>query len=389
MNDQSVTGESHPMDALLDQYLSFGVPQKGDIRVGEIVANRNGVLLVDIGAKSEGIIPAEEVEELDTAQNKLLAIGKEIRVFVVDPEDEEGNIVLSYLKVAEEEDWKRVGELMKSGDLCECRVTGFNRGGLLVRLFNLRGFMPASQVGKAANGSRNTAPEQQYQPLIGTTLNACVLEADQARGRLILSAQEAEKSARNILRQERMDNLKEGDIYEGEVINVTDFGAFVDIGEIEGLVHLSELSHKHVRRPQDVLSVGDHVKVSILSIDRERQRIALSMKHLEPDPWEQIEELYQVGQLTQVTITQLAKYGAFARIDDDYRFEGLIHISELSDEHVRRPNDVVKKGDQVTARIIRIDVEQKQIGLSLKQVSSEKYVNQDLEMASDLEVASE
>ncbi|MCO5187350.1 MAG: S1 RNA-binding domain-containing protein [Anaerolineae bacterium] len=330
MNDQSVTGESHPMDALLDQYLSFGVPQKGDIRVGEIVANRNGVLLVDIGAKSEGIIPAEEVEQLDTAQNKLLALGKEIRVFVVDPEDEDGNIVLSYLKVAEEEDWKRVGELMKSGEQCECRVTGFNRGGLLVRLFNLRGFMPASQVGSAVNGSRGATSEQQYQSLIGTTMDACVLEADQARGRLILSAQEAEKSTRNILRQERMDNLQEGEIYEGEVINVTDFGAFVDIGEIEGLVHLSELSHKHVRRPQDVLSVGDHVKVSILNIDRERQRIALSMKHLEPDPWEQIEDLYQVGQLTQVTITQLAKYGAFARIDDDYRFEGLIHISELS-----------------------------------------------------------
>jgi small subunit ribosomal protein S1 len=382
MNNQSNNGESHPMDALLDQYLSVGVPQRGEIRVGEIVASRNSDLLVDIGAKSEGIIPSEELEDLDPSQLRLLSVGCEVRVFVVNPEDEDGNIQLSYLKVAEEEDWQRANDLVGTGKLSETRVTGFNRGGLLVRLFSLRGFMPASQIGNIARKGPGGSPEQLYQELVGTTIKACVLEADQARGRLILSAYEAEKSERDLMRNERIAALKEGDIYDGTVINVTDFGAFIDIGEVEGLVHLSELSHKHIKRPHDILSVGDEVKVSILSIDRERQRIALSMKQLESDPWEQIESLYHVGQLTQVTITQLAKYGAFARIDDDYRFEGLIHISELSDDHVRRPNDVVKKGEQVTARIIRIDQEQRQIGLSLKQVMSDKFVDMDLELAS-------
>jgi small subunit ribosomal protein S1 len=382
MDNQMTNGESHPMDTLLDEYLNFGVPQKGDIRVGEIVADRNGELLVDIGAKSEGIVPSSEIDTLDKSVRETLTIGSEIRVYVDDPEDDTGNILLSYLKVAEKEDWERAVALSEDGKLCECRVYGYNRGGLLVRLFNLQGFMPASQVGSANDAPRHLPADEQYQALIGKTLQSKVLEADQARGRLILSALEAEKRARGKRRDERLQELEEGAVYEGRVINVTDFGAFVDIGDIEGLVHLSELSHKHIKRPGDIVSVGDEVKVTILSIDRERQRIALSMKQLDTDPWEKIESIYTVGQLTEVTITQLAKYGAFARIDDEYRFEGLIHISELSDDHVRRPNDVLQKGDQVTARIIRIDTEQRQIGLSIKQVVSDQFIDMDLEMSS-------
>lgn len=370
------------MEALLDQYLSFGVPQRGDIRVGEVVAQRGGDLLVDIGAKSEGIIPAKEVSELGDESLAKLEIGKETRVYVVDPEDESGNILLSYAKVAEQEDWERAEEMVNDKTLTECRVYGFNRGGLLVRVFNLRGFMPASQIGRFNSAPRNTPTDQQYQPLVGKTLPAVILEADQGRGRLILSASEAEKAERNKRRKQRISELEAGTIQEGRVINLTDFGAFVDIGDVEGLVHLSELSHKHVARPHDVLSVGDAINVYILNIDEKRQRIALSIKHLETDPWQTIDSLYHVGQLVQVTITQLAKYGAFARIEDEYRFEGLIHISELSAEHVRRPVDVVQKGDQVTARIIRIDPEQRQIGLSLKQVVSDEYRDMDLEIAS-------
>jgi small subunit ribosomal protein S1 len=174
--------------------------------------------------------------------------------------------------------------------------------------------------------------------------------------------------------------LQEGDVRQGQVVNLADFGAFVDIGGLEGLVHLSELSWKRVNDPSEVIQVGDTVEVSVLNIDHERQRLALSLKRLEPDPWTRLEEKYRVGQLVEATITKLTKFGAFARISDEYELVGLIHISELSEEHVAHPRDVVKSADTVMVRIIRIDPEQKQLGLSLKQVSSDEYIETDLEM---------
>jgi small subunit ribosomal protein S1 len=196
-----------------------------------------------------------------------------------------------------------------------------------------------------------------------------------------MSERAAAKESRAARRANLLESLQEGEIREGAVVNLTDFGAFIDIGGIEGLVHLSEMSWKRISNPAELVQLGDKVQVYVLSIDQERQRIALSMKRLEADPWSIVDELYQAGQLTEATITKLTKFGAFARLNDEYELEGLIHISEMSEERVNHPRDVVKPGDVVTVRIIRVDPEQRQLGLSLKQVASDKFLEADLAAA--------
>lgn len=378
MSENVSNSELHPMESLLDAYLNFGVPKVGDIREGNVVARRSNEVLVDIGAKSEGIIPGSELVDLSQDQKLDLSIGNSVRVCVMNTEDDHGHLVLSYLKVAEAEDWQVAQDLVESQEPSECRVIGHNRGGLLTKLGSLRGFIPASQLGADHQIKRNMPTDVQLKALVGETLAVKVLEADRDRERLILSELAADQETRESRRATRIAEIDEGAVYDGRVINLTDFGAFIDIGGIEGLVHLSEISWKHFKRPSDVLSVGDTVKVSVLSIDSEKQHINLSLKKQETNPWNEVEALYPIGKLVEVTITQLTRYGAFARINDDFRLEGLIHISELSDEHIKTPDEVVSKGQNATARIIRLDPSQRQIGFSIKQVFSEKYMELDL-----------
>ena len=369
------------LEALLDSYLGFGVPESGEIREGHIVAERNGDLLVDIGAKSEGIIPHDEVNILSATQREELMADGPVRVCVVEPEDARGNIILSYLKVSEQEDWEKARGLVESQEICECEVVGYNRGGLLALLATLRGFIPASQLGYQNQLNRAESAESQLKSMVGKTVSIKVLEADQEKGRLILSEMAADKEARASNRAKRMEELAEGMTVEGHVINLTDFGAFIDIGGIEGLVHSSELSWKHVSRPNKVLSLGQEVKVKIIGIDADKQRVTFSMKQLEENPWARLSELYHEGQLLEVTVTQLTRYGAFARINDEFRLEGLIHISELSSDHIKAPDEVVRKGENLTARVIRLDGDNQQIGFSIKQVASEDFLEADLSAA--------
>jgi small subunit ribosomal protein S1 len=272
-----------------------------------------------------------------------------------------------------------VEELLESQDIYKGKVVGCNRGGLLVSVGLLRGFLPNSQISPRRFPNRR-ATNEQLQKLIGETISVKVIEVDRERNRLILSERAATKEIREERRANLLEEIQEGDEYDGRVINLTNYGAFVDIGGIEGLVHLSELSWKRVSNPADILSVGDEVQVSVLSVDQERQRIALSIKRLAPDPWTMIDELYEEGQLIEANITRLTKFGAFARLNDQYGLEGLIHISELSDDHVEHPREVVKSSDNVTVRIIRIDADQRQLGLSLKQVASAEYMEADFSL---------
>ena len=383
MNDTS-SGSGHPMDFLLNEELNF--PVAGEIRCGHIVSNQNNEILVDIGAKSEGVIDSREVTSFDSKTLEKLAVGNEIQVYVVNPEDSKGTIVLSYSKAAEVEDWERAVEFLESQEVVEGEVLGFNRGGALVGFGLLRGFVPNSQLSRNRQISRSDQTEKQraLQNLIGETLQLKVIEVDRDRNRLILSEGAAGKEIREARKAEILDTLDEGSVLTGQVVNLADFGAFVDIGGIEGLVHLSEMSWKRISKPSDLLKVGEEVEVTVLSIDEDRQRVALSMKRLQPDPWSLIDETYEVGQLVEVTITRLTKFGAFARLQDDYQLEGLIHISEMSDDRVENAQDVVKPDDQVMVRIIRIDPDQRQLGLSLKQVSSDKFIENDLAMLDSL-----
>jgi len=361
------------------------LPSAGEIRPGRIVAFRNNEILVDIGAKSEGIIPSQETSSYDSTTRAQLQEGEEILVFVANPEDNNGNIILSFRRAAEERDWQVANDLLESQEALETEIVGFNKGGVLVSVGQLRGFVPNSQLRRdrlqEIDGDNR---QRSYQALIGQPMLAKVIEVDRPRNRLILSEQAASREIRQARKTELFASLAEGAVFEGQVVNLADFGAFVDIGGVEGLVHLSEMSWKRIQKPGDLVQKGDRVKVQVLSVDQERQRVALSMKRLEADPWSRIEELYRVGQLVEAEITRLTKFGAFARVDDDYQLEGLIHISELAEDRVEQARDVVKPGDRVTVRIIRLDSKQRQVGLSVRQVASAKYIEEDLAMLNPL-----
>ena len=374
----------NPMALLLNDSFDIDIPTAGAIRDGEVVDFNGKEILVDIGAKSEGLILSDEIDSLDDETREILAIGNSVRVMVVSPEDRNGNIILSYTKALQEHDWITATELLESQETFEGKAVGYNRGGLLVKLGQVRGFVPASQLGshRRSRGSR-LSNEERLASIVGETITAKVIEVDRGRNRLILSERAAMREIRAAQREKVLSQIEIGETRPGRIVNLADFGAFVDIGGIEGLVHLSELSWKRVDHPSEVLAVGDDVEVYVLNVDTERNRVGLSLKRLQPDPWTIIRTVYSEGELVEATVTNLTRYGAFARLNDDYALEGLIHVSELAEEHIEHPQDVVRKGQIVAARIIRIDPDQRQLGLSLKQVSSPKYMEADLAMASD------
>lgn len=368
---QNTDENDQTLDSLLDSYLSIGLPTAGEIRDSFIVAIYSNRILVDIGAKSEGIIGSDEMSQLGNAFRKTLSVGQELRVCVIEPEDEEGNILVSHLKVSQAEEWETAVDYHSSGEITECTITGCNRGGLLAKLGSLRGFIPTSQLAPSHHIDRGGAVETQLQKMIGTTMSVKIIDAQPEQGRLILSELEAERSLKHAVRESRFAEIKVGDVYDGKVINITKFGAFVDIGDIEGLVHLTELTWQHIEHPSEILTIGQDVKVIVKETDSAKQRLNFSMKLLESNPWQEAAKIYQVNVDVDVTITQLTRYGAFARINDDLGLEGLIHISELADQHIKNPSEIVSPNDVITVRVIRIDPEQKQIAFSLKQVESE------------------
>lgn len=368
---------STSMESLLEQEgLGLDFPKEGEVRTGVIASIGENEILVSIGTKSEGVISAREIDQLEDDERDELAVGSEVLVYVVNPEGPHGIVQLSYLRALEERDWKRAEDLLESGDSFDSKIIGFNKGGLLVPLGRLRGFVPGSQVSvvRRLDGIGNT-PEQRWGDMVGEPITAQVIEVDRERRRLILSERAALQETRETLKDRLLDELEEGDVRAGRVTSLADFGAFVNIDGADGLVHLSEISWDHIDHPKEVLKVGQEVKVKVINIDHDRKRIGLSIRQLQPDPWvDQVEELEE-GQLVQGTITHLTKFGAFARLDED--LEGLIHISELSEQRVAHPKEVVREGDVVTLRVIKIEADRHRIGLSLRKVDSPKYTDFD------------
>jgi small subunit ribosomal protein S1 len=299
---------------------------------------------------------------------------------VLTPEDANGNVVLSYTRAREEKDWEEAEELLSTSKGFESKIIGFNKGGLLVPLGRLRGFVPASQVSLVRRASvTGDTPDQRWGKMVGESIMVRVIEVDRERRRLILSEKAALQETRETLKDRLLEDLNEGDVRTGRVTSVADFGAFVNIDGADGLVHLSEISWERIDHPNEVLKVGQEVQVKVISIDQERKRIGLSLRQLQPDPWlKQVEHLRE-GQLIEAKVTHLTKFGAFARLDEN--LEGLIHVSELSEHRIGHPKEVVKEGDEVTLRVIKIDPERRRIGLSLRKVDSAAYSDLDWKMA--------
>jgi small subunit ribosomal protein S1 len=337
--------------------------QYGDTVDGVIMRVDKDEVLVNIGAKAEGVVPIREMQSLTSEDRAVLKPGDTLLVFVVQAEDREGRAILSVDKARQEKSWRLLQQTYESAEVIEAKVVNYNKGGLLVDLDGVRGFVPSSQVSGISRGPE-TQKQSEMAKLVGTSLPLKVIEINRNRNRLILSERQAVQEVREGRKGELLSALKETDIRTGVVTSVCDFGVFVDIGGADGLVHLSELSWSRVKHPSEILKPGDQVQVYVLGVDNDRKRIALSIKRTQNEPWVTVSERYQLGQIVEGTITQLASFGAFARIEDGV--EGLIHVSEMGDGRVQRPNEVVQEGDHIQVRIIRIDPARKRIGLSMR-----------------------
>lgn len=371
--DEAPPSDDHPMALLLQEFDDSYVnqPQSGDIRHGVVVDKRAGELLVDIGYKSEGVVTGREIDRLE-GEFREMTVGDEVPVYVM-REDRDGNLLLSITRARAESDWKQAEELLESQEMFTGSVTGFNRGGVIVKIGQVRGFVPASQLSSESQAQQITEgePDNRWMKLMDAELRMKVIDLDRRRNRLILSERVAIREWRREQKEKLLKTLEENAVCEGVVSSLADFGAFVNLGGADGLIHLSELSWGRINHPSEVVSIGEKLQVMVLNVDRDRKRIGLSLRRLLPEPWETVPDRYEVGQIVRGLITKLVHFGAFARLESD-SIEGLIHISELAEQRITHPSEVVSEGQELELRIIRIDTERRRMGLSLKQVAPEE-----------------
>jgi small subunit ribosomal protein S1 len=330
----------------------------GDIVDGVVVRVDPDEVLVDIGSKSEGVISNRELGMRGDPNAITLNEGDEIKVYVLQPENEDGNVVLSLRRAKAEGIWTLAAEREQAGEVVDAEVREQNKGGLIVNVLGLRGFLPTSQV------SRQFA--NQPEELLGQKIQVKILEVNRKRNRLIVSQKAAMDEDRARQREELFEKLKVGDVVKGRVSGLTTYGAFVNLGGADGLIHISELSWDRVNSVNEVLSVGDEVEVKVIKLDHELSRISLSLRQMSEDPWETIEQRFPPGSIVKGEVTKTKKYGAFLQLDDG--IEGLLHISELTWEHVEKTEDLVKPGEKLEVMVLNADKVRRRISLSLKQL---------------------
>jgi len=353
------------MKQLLEDEYRYTPAATGDVRQGVVVAMHPHEIVVDIGGKKEGVVPQADLEKLDPGVLANISVGAQVPVYVVRAETYDSGAVLSLNLAQSQQDWLRAAQYLESGEVFEAKVLGHNKGGLLVGFGQLRGFVPASQV--VSRPANMTAADAEWMPhMINMTLPFKVIEVDQRRRRLILSERLARRVWRKMQKGRLLAEIAEGQTRRGTVSNLAEFGAFVDLGGVDGLVHVSELAWRRVRHPSEVLRVGQEVEVYVLRVDREKERIALSLKRLQTDPWTAVTEKYRLHQVVEAVVTNVTNFGVFAEIEPG--LEGLIHISELTDQTVSNPREVVSPGERLMLEIISLDPARRRIGLSRRRV---------------------
>ncbi|NIV38599.1 MAG: S1 RNA-binding domain-containing protein, partial [Anaerolineae bacterium] len=346
-------------------------PKRGEVRTGIILSIGEQEIIIDVGAKRDGIVPYADMQRMGEEALAELRVGSEVPVYVLRPEDQEGNLLISLFMARQQKAWIRAQELADSGEIWEGTVIGYNKGGLVIPVDEIRGFVPASQVPGFPHGLNQEERLARLSSMVDEVMPVKVIEINRRKRRLILSATAAQQDWRKQARARLLNELREGEVREGKVSSLCSFGAFVDLGGADGLVHLSELSWRRIRHPREAVSVGQKVEVYVLRLDHERQRIGLSLKRLLPEPWALVEDKYELGQLIEGVVTNVVDFGAFAEVEDGV--EGLIHVSELAEASISHPRDVVKKGDLLLLRVIRIDTRRKRLGLSLKRVLESEW----------------
>jgi len=365
-NDQDV--EELDWTQLLDDY-DYARPQRGELRDGMVMQIEDNGILVSIGTKREGVIPQQDIRAMGDQYISNLKVGDSIQVYVQDPENREGDLILSLTMVQVAKDWEEAGRLQVDGGIIQGQVIGYNKGGLLVQFNRIRGFVPASQVAQLHGRTAAEERQQALQRMVGQTIPLKVIEVDRERNRLVLSERSATQEWRKAQKHRLLSELQPGDILSGRVNQLTNFGAFVDLGGADGLAHISELSWQRVNHPREVLSPGQEVKVMVVEIDAERERIGLSLRRLQANPWETIDQRYSLGQLVSGPVTNVAPFGAFVQIEE--AVEGLIHASELDVDPQAQPRDLLQPGQTVTAKIISLDKQRQRMGLSLRRVTND------------------
>ena len=369
MTDETMNhgGDADSMSDLLSQQeYSFEQPKRGDTRVGTVVWMGPNEIVVDIGVKREGIINSRDLDRLSPEELAEISVGSEIPVYIVKPEDQDGNLVVSIYLAQIELAWQEAKQYLDERKIYETKVSGFNKGGLVAPFGNLRGFVPASQV---VGLPRRLSEEDRIERLseqVERDIVVQVIEVDRRRKRLVMSEVAAQRQWREQRRRELIDTLAEGQEVHGVVRSLANFGAFVDLGGVDGLVHISEFSWQSVRHPSQVVRVGEEVDVYVLNLDREQGKIGLSIRRLLPDPWTVIADEYAVGQRVSGVITNIVDFGAFVRLENGV--EGLVHVSELSEADVGHPSEIVRRGQRCLLEIIKIDPDRRRIGLSLRRV---------------------
>ncbi len=362
------------MEDLLEEYLPSKILRRGEIIDGKVMSRKAEGMLVDIGYKSEGFVPTKEMRSLTGEGVEELSIGDEIIAYVVNPEGSEGSSILSVDRARGEQGWRVLEKAMDNNETCKGVITGSNRGGAVVDSEGVQGFVPLSQLVGPARELYVPGGEPPKEGFIGMEVEFKIIELNRRRNRAIFSERAALQAWKQIQKMRLVQELTEGEIRKGRVAGISNFGAFVDLGGADGLIHISELSWEPVKSPDEIVTVGEEIDVFVLRVDRENLKIALSLRRLQPEPWDEIETKFSVGQTVTGTVTKLANFGAFARIDRG--IEGLIHISELAHQVIKHPRDVVNEGDELELKIIRIEPERRRLGLSLKQTldSSEEVL---------------
>jgi small subunit ribosomal protein S1 len=335
---------------------------EGDIVEGRVVKVDHDEVLLDIGFKSEGVIPSRELSiKHDVNPFEVVALGDEIEALVMQKEDKDGRLILSKRRAQYERAWGTIEKKKENDEIVEGTVIEVVKGGLILDI-GLRGFLPASLV--------EMRRVRDLHPYVGRTLEAKIIELDKNRNNVVLSRRAWLEETQSATRKAFLHTLRKGEIRKGVVSSIVNFGAFVDLGGVDGLVHVSELSWKHIDHPSEVVEVGQEVEVEVLDVDLDRERVSLSLKATQEDPWRQFARSHQIGELIPGRVTKLVPFGAFVRVDDG--IEGLVHISELAERHVDIPEQVVSVGEEITVKIIDIDLDRRRISLSLKQAVAEQ-----------------
>ena len=387
MEEKKANPETDSMEnweEALEETLADSEAKRGEVREGTVLAVKKDGLVVDIGAKRDGFVPDDDLDELEDQE---FSEGDTVHVMVTRPSDANGNVELSIAQALEHQDWIKAEKLLESQEVYEATITGSNRGGLTIDFGRIRGFIPMSQLIGFSNIRQAAERYRRLRGMIGEELLLKVIEVNRQRRRLILSQRAAAKEWRAARREDLLEELEAGQVRKGRISQITDFGLFVNLGGLDGLVHISELSWGRIENPGEIYRRGQRVKVKVLNVDRERERIALSIKALKPDPWESVPENYHEGMLVEGKVSQVVDFGVFIELEPGV--EGLLHNSELQDMAQRQE---LESGQTILVKVIRVEADRRRIGLSVRQVRRKEWEDWAAEQAAaefDLEEEAE